>query len=180
MYPTWWSVDKRSEACLQDLNIATTRALIIAASGTKKKAADATAPVSVSVKQLFRYCNSELSHLSLHVHKACDSEPDTVSVKGHNPYSIITHTPKEEKRTTQAKEEMSELAIHLDLYCPLTLCMFEDPVVCEDGHSYERQAIAKWLSSKQTSPLTGQAMGDGIMIPNLTLLKLVRAYEEHS
>ena len=39
-----------------------------------------------------------------------------------------------------------------DLLCPLTLDLFEDPVVAVDGHTYERAAIEKWFQSKTTSP----------------------------
>ena len=37
-----------------------------------------------------------------------------------------------------------------DLLCPLTLEIFEDPVVAVDGHTYERVAIEKWFQSKMT------------------------------
>ncbi len=29
-----------------------------------------------------------------------------------------------------------------------------DPVVCADGHSYERAVIEEWLQDHDTSPLT--------------------------
>jgi len=31
----------------------------------------------------------------------------------------------------------------------------KDPVITEDGHSYERGAIERWLKIKRTSPKTG-------------------------
>jgi len=40
--------------------------------------------------------------------------------------------------------------------CPITQDIMRDPVVAEDGHSYESSAILKWLSSHDTSPLTNQ------------------------
>ena len=34
--------------------------------------------------------------------------------------------------------------------CPITNEMFVDPVVANDGHTYERTAIVKWLEANNT------------------------------
>jgi hypothetical protein len=39
--------------------------------------------------------------------------------------------------------------------CPITHALMEDPVVAQDGFSYERDAIADWFSKKASSPKTG-------------------------
>lgn len=45
-----------------------------------------------------------------------------------------------------------------------------DPVMASDGHTYEREAIARWLRSNQRSPKTGAPMLDvTTLIPNYTL-----------
>ena len=36
--------------------------------------------------------------------------------------------------------------------------MMADPVVANDGHSYERAAIAHWLATHNTSPQTREPM----------------------
>jgi len=47
-----------------------------------------------------------------------------------------------------------------DLLCSITGELFEDPVVTDDGHTYERTAIEEWFHSQKmagrpvTSPLT--------------------------
>ena len=33
-----------------------------------------------------------------------------------------------------------------------------NPVICADGHSYERGSIERWLAAHGTSPLTGRAL----------------------
>ena len=38
--------------------------------------------------------------------------------------------------------------------CPITLQIMIDPVVCDDGNTYERAAIEKHLKTHKTSPLT--------------------------
>jgi small GTP-binding protein len=42
--------------------------------------------------------------------------------------------------------------------CSLTLEIMTDPATAADGHSYEYEAISKWLEHSQLSPLTGQRL----------------------
>ena len=42
-----------------------------------------------------------------------------------------------------------------ELLDPLTLEVMNDPVICADGHSYERANIERWLLDRDTSPRTG-------------------------
>ncbi|CAF1070043.1 unnamed protein product [Adineta steineri] len=43
------------------------------------------------------------------------------------------------------------------LVCPITLELFIDPVVADDGHTYERTAIIEWIKNhNETSPITRQ------------------------
>ncbi|KAK7250100.1 hypothetical protein SO694_00006271 [Aureococcus anophagefferens] len=56
-----------------------------------------------------------------------------------------------------------------ELLCPITLSMMGDPVVANDGHSYERAAIATWLATHDTSPRTREPMGGANLVPNHAL-----------
>jgi hypothetical protein len=44
-----------------------------------------------------------------------------------------------------------------------------DPAIAIDGHSYERQAMEKWLTAHATSPKTNEKLPTKILIPNLAL-----------
>jgi hypothetical protein len=57
----------------------------------------------------------------------------------------------------------------MDLNCPITGEMMIDPVICVDGHTYERAAILNWLSSHNTSPMTGLPLASKNLIPNIAL-----------
>lgn len=46
-----------------------------------------------------------------------------------------------------------------DFLCPLTSNPMLDPVKAEDGHTYERKAIEKWLEENTVSPQTRKPMG---------------------
>jgi hypothetical protein len=48
-----------------------------------------------------------------------------------------------------------------------------DPVIAGDGHSYEREAIERWLMGHRTSPLTGRVMPGTTLIPNHRLRQLI-------
>lgn len=62
-----------------------------------------------------------------------------------------------------------------DLTCPITLRMFRDPVKAADGHTYEREAIAKWITDHGTSPLTRQVLDvNGLLSDHHMREKIVR------
>ena len=58
------------------------------------------------------------------------------------------------------------------LECPITHEIMTDPVVAEDGHTYERSALVTWLNLSSISPLTHNLMGR-TMLPNLTLKSII-------
>jgi hypothetical protein len=48
------------------------------------------------------------------------------------------------------------------LLCPITHALPVFPVLAEDGHIYEKEAIAKWLKDNNRSPLTNKRMGKSL------------------
>ena len=61
--------------------------------------------------------------------------------------------------------------------CPITLQRMRSPVVCADGHSFERRAIANWLRTKSTNPLTGARLASKTLHPALNLRDAIREWE---
>ena len=53
-----------------------------------------------------------------------------------------------------------------EVVCPITHEKFVDPVVADDGNTYEKQYIVNWLSLHSTSPLFGKNM-NGNIVPNI-------------
>ena len=68
--------------------------------------------------------------------------------------------------------------IHPDFICPITQELMNDPVFASDGHTYERCAIARWLTNKTTSPKTGEELESKQLIPNHMCRSLVRDWED--
>uniref|UniRef100_A0A7S3QAL4 Uncharacterized protein n=1 Tax=Chaetoceros debilis TaxID=122233 RepID=A0A7S3QAL4_9STRA len=62
--------------------------------------------------------------------------------------------------------------------CPITREPFEDPVICCDGHTYERAAIEMWLRSNSRSPKTNQPLPSTDLIPNHSLRSSIEAITE--
>src|SRR3989338_7989423 len=61
--------------------------------------------------------------------------------------------------------------------CPITCKVMVDPVVCADGHTYERAAIEKWLSSNGTSPITRQTLS-GVFTQNYALKSAIAEWHD--
>ena len=57
--------------------------------------------------------------------------------------------------------------------CPISLEVMKNPVFTSDGHTFEKSAITRWLTSKDTSPITGYQILDKTLVPNHALRKLI-------
>ncbi len=49
--------------------------------------------------------------------------------------------------------------------CPISNEIMLDPVVCSDGHTYERAAIETWFSGHLTSPVTNLPLAVKMVFP---------------
>ena len=73
-------------------------------------------------------------------------------------------------------------------FCPITGEIMEDPVMCDDGHSYERTAIQRWLQQPRgvdeatgwprapRSPMTNLALRSVELRPNIALQGAIEAW----
>lgn len=50
--------------------------------------------------------------------------------------------------------------------CPISLEIMQDPVICSDGNTYEREEIARWFINHDTSPKTNLPLANKNLIPN--------------
>jgi hypothetical protein len=58
-----------------------------------------------------------------------------------------------------------------EFLCPITLEIMNDPVICEDGYTYERSVIMSIQNS--ISPITGQPIDKSRLIPNRALKSVI-------
>jgi serine/threonine protein kinase len=55
--------------------------------------------------------------------------------------------------------------------------MFRDPVLAQDGHTYEREAIVKWIEKHGRSPITDQQLSLEHIYPNYEIKKAIDYFE---
>ena len=67
-------------------------------------------------------------------------------------------------------------AIPNDWLCPITLSVMRDPVIAEDGHSYERSAITEWFKHNNTSPKTNLRLISTHLVANIALRNTIQEY----
>jgi len=70
-------------------------------------------------------------------------------------------------------------AVPEGLCCSISLSIIEDPVVAEDGFTYERKEIEHALSIRQLSPTTNMAMGQHLL-QNHNIKSLIVEYKEQT
>jgi len=64
--------------------------------------------------------------------------------------------------------------------CPISHDIMHDPVICADGHSYERVNIERWLTKHNTSPRTGLQLPDNGLIPNHALRNAIEEWSANN
>ena len=80
------------------------------------------------------------------------------------------------KSRMQALKGIFKDKIPNEFVCPITQDILIDPVMAQDGNTYERSAIESWFAKHQTSPLTNEVLASKTLVPNLALRKLIRDY----
>ncbi len=66
-------------------------------------------------------------------------------------------------------QSVSTVSIPVNFYCSITGEIMEDPVLAEDGYSFEGWAIRKWLAINSLSPVTWKPLDSAKLIPNRAL-----------
>jgi hypothetical protein len=82
------------------------------------------------------------------------------------------------KANSLANNERPEPQPPNAFFCPINHTVMRDPVVIQDGMSYERTAIEGWLANKTTSPLTSAYVDQRIIIANVNLRKVIELWLE--
>ncbi len=73
---------------------------------------------------------------------------------------------------------MSDIEIPDEYLCPISLDLMSDPVICEDGHTYDRISIMALKNN--FSPITREPINKNNLIPNRLLKQMIDEFKENS
>jgi len=76
---------------------------------------------------------------------------------------------------------LSSIAAPRELICPITQELMKDPVVAEDGHTYERSSLITWFNMGRTrSPVTNSFLTSttDALLPNLAVGSMANVHRE--
>ena len=80
----------------------------------------------------------------------------------------------------RAAAEAEPLAPPDEFVCAISQQLMVDPVTTGAGQTYEREAIATWLRTKQTDPLTGARLPSKKLIENVVARQAIARWRgEH-
>ena len=67
---------------------------------------------------------------------------------------------------------MATIFVPEDFYCPITGELMKEPVSEPEGHTYEKNAIEKWVIKNGTSPMTRKNINISDLKPNSDKISL--------
>jgi hypothetical protein len=92
---------------------------------------------------------------------------------------LAKKTVENEVLVNEGRELARQLITGSDAFaCPITREIMDDPVICSDGHTYERVAIEQWLRSNSRSPKTNQHLSSRVLIPNYAMRQAIESMSE--
>ncbi|ACE06220.1 hypothetical protein Aasi_0849 [Candidatus Amoebophilus asiaticus 5a2] len=104
---------------------------------------------------------------------------EPAKVKIYNGSGLAGGMLEGEEEQTQEEYEANNESIPDECFCPITQEIMKDPVIVQDGHTYERTAIEQWFSTgKCTSPKTGLNLLSTKLTPNYTMRSLIQELKE--
>ncbi len=86
--------------------------------------------------------------------------------------------PPKDMETILANLPQDSIPHHF--FCVITQDIMKNPVLTVDNFTYEKEAIERWLSNHDTSPLTGLPLQSKILAPNNTIYQQIQEFlEQH-
>ena len=68
--------------------------------------------------------------------------------------------------------------LYPDIVCPISKQIMKNPVITNNGITYEKIDILKWLEKKKICPITGEYLDNSMLISNIQLKNTIVILEE--
>ena len=112
----------------------------------------------------------------------CEVTPDKI-FEAENFKKEIEISQKKIKKDLEigkVKEQISDInkTLQEKYFCPITHAVFTDPVLADDGFTYERQYIEDWLKGSDFSPMTNEKLTTKSIISNRHVKNLISDLNE--
>jgi len=140
--------------------------------------------------------NRVLRRSRLHRHSSFTPYVMRLGPKGWNPIEADEHLQQPNEPTAfdenqavvvdgslhswSQRDRLPSDRVPSDFLCPITHETMRDPVTASDGYSYEREAIERWLSDHDTSPMTNAVMLNTNLVSNHVLRRIIDQHEMQS
>lgn len=139
-----------------------------------ERATEALRTALVAQPQLFRFeCEDDAAVLE---HIVALGERLGASKRALAPYATRLQFVRQDE---QSRNKLKAAGLHdwtppEAFCCPVTMEVMRDPVVASDGHTYERETLARIFATNRRSPLTRETLNTHVAIPNINLKKRIR------
>lgn len=81
------------------------------------------------------------------------------------------------RKVQAVKAEQSSADFPDEFLCPISRELMKDPVIAEDGYSYERECIESWIRGKnKRSPMTNLLLKTTLLTPNRSLKTAIQRW----
>lgn len=101
-----------------------------------------------------------------------------VAVGDSSDSEIVGKKNLEQLRQDSIKLKALEKVARDDFLCPISYEIMKDPVVANDGYTYDRCNIEQWWLKSNLSPMTGLPIDSKALIPNHTLKSAIVSWSE--
>ena len=72
--------------------------------------------------------------------------------------------------------ESRRFGMPVEYLCPISMQVMRDPVICCDGHVFDRRSIETWLESSNLNPCTGLPLRNQVLTSVYSLKTSIEAY----
>ncbi|KAL7483858.1 hypothetical protein ACHAW6_009504 [Cyclotella cf. meneghiniana] len=121
---------------------------------------------------------STLPARTLPIHSNNDDDEASQSSGRSNASSFCPPFPNDEALDAY----LASIAPPRELICPITQELLRDPVLCSDGHTYERSSLVTWFGmGRNRSPVTNSLLEDtspNLLVPNLAVGSMANLHRE--
>lgn len=97
-------------------------------------------------------------------------------------FDMDTQIEKLKKNLMEKEKSLNAVNNKLDkiyenLICPISLSIFEEPVICPSGITYEKKNLYDWFKKQKVDPCSNKEITEEKLYPNYALKNVIEAFK---